>query len=104
MEKIGIKETKEALVGVNELSLALISVLKDGFQFVDDMTALWSKLQGDTEVNAKMKAALENISMVPAEIKDLDAAEGVELAIEQAKYVPKIIDAFKKEESTEETE
>lgn len=95
--KLGIKETKEALVGVNELSIALIGTLKDGFQPVKDVTELYAKLAADPVVSAKLMDAYANIGAVPAEVKDLDVAEGMELAGVQLAYVPKLIEAFKKE-------
>ena len=73
---LGIKELKEALVGVNELAIFIAMRLKDGIG-LDDAMAIWSKLSSDEEFKQKMVAAYDGISQVPAEIKDLDLAEGM---------------------------
>jgi hypothetical protein len=90
----GIKETKEALVGVNELSLVLISRLKDGLQPAD-VVALLAKLQGDEEFKNKLVAAAQGIKELPAEIKDLQLIEAVDLLMTQLDYLPKIAEAAK---------
>lgn len=92
----GIKETKELLVGVNELAIFLVMRLKDGFQLAEDLTAIIQKLQGDPEFMAKMKLAYDGVSLVGEEVKDLDLAEGLDLIMTQAMYVPKILEAAKK--------
>ena len=94
-EKIGIKETKEALIGINEFSLLLAKLFKDGAQFTD-FAELFSELTSNEDLKAKMKAAWEDIQKIPAEIKDIDLAEGAELGIIQIGYVPKFIEALKK--------
>jgi hypothetical protein len=91
----GIKETNEALVGVNELAVFLIGRLKDGVS-VGDFTALWDKLQQDAEFKSKLQQAYDGISLVPAEVSELDATEIVSLVLTQATYVPRIIEALKK--------
>ena len=93
---LGIKELKEALVGVNELAIFIAMRLKDGIG-LDDAMAIWSKLSSDEEFKQKMVAAYDGISQVPAEIKDLDLAEGIELAVLQAQMLPALIAAMKKE-------
>lgn len=92
----GVKETKELLVGVNELALILVARLKDGFQASEDIAAIIAKLQADEDFKAKMKAAYDGVAAIPDEVKDLDLAEGIELALAQAAYVPKILEAAKK--------
>lgn len=91
-----IKETKEAIIGANELALLLITRLKDGLQLVEDISAIIGKLMSDAEFQAKMQAAYENIQAIPEEIKDLQIGEIVELVGIQVSYVPKIVDALKK--------
>lgn len=90
----GITECKEALVGVNELTLVLIEVLDDGIQF-SDVAALMARLSSDSVLRDKLDSALAGLKNVPAEISDLDFAEGLELAMLQASYVPKILDKLK---------
>lgn len=100
--KEGIQETKEVLLALNELSLMLVKHLKDGFQLGKDSAAIVGELMMNTELKASLSKAAENVSKVPAELKDLDVSEGVELAISQAVFVPKLIEALKKESSSSE--
>lgn len=92
--EMGIKETKEALIGVNELSLVLIKHLKDGAQLTDIM-AVVDDLKNNPELLEKLKAAKEGIEQVPAEAKDISLIEAGELLMTQVGYVPKIIAALK---------
>ncbi len=93
-----IKETKELIIGANELALLLITRLKDGLQVVEDVTAIIGKLMSDAEFQAQMQAAYDNIQAIPEEIKDLQIGEVIELVGVQVSYVPKIVDALKKTE------
>jgi len=93
----GIKETKEALVGVNELSVFLAVRFADGVD-LGDLKALWDKWSDDKDFQDKMKAAADNVSRVKAEVKDIDAGEGLELVNVQLDYLPKLLEAFKKPE------
>lgn len=95
--KEGIKETKEALVGINEVSLFLAEKLKDGVQFTD-ATDFYAKLTKDEAFKKVVGDAYENYEKIPAEVKDIDAGEGLELAVVQVEYVPKFIAALKKED------
>ena len=97
MEKLGIKETKEAIAGVNMLAIFLIKRLKDGAG-IDDAFALFSKLTTDKEFKSVLGEAYDGISKVPAEMKDIDLMEGLEIAKIMLDTVPKYIEAFKKEE------
>lgn len=94
-EKLGVKETKEMLVAVNELAVFLVGQFKDGVQMAD-FSALFSQITENADFKAKLLAAYEDFKKIPAEIKDLDASEGVELASLQLSYVPKFIDVLKK--------
>lgn len=91
----GIKETKEAVIGLNEIALVLANRFKDGVQ-ITDFTVMWDKLQNDAEFKAKLEAAWNNYKLIPAEVKDIDLSEGGELVIVQIGYLPKFIDEFKK--------
>lgn len=92
---MGIKETLEALVGVNEVAILLATRLKD-WVGVDDFAAVWEKLQNDAEFKAKLEAAYNGVAQVPTEIKDLEISEVVTLVMTQAAYVPKLVEALKK--------
>lgn len=96
MSTVGIKETKEALIGLNEAGVLMCERFRDGVQG-EDFEAFWERMNNDEEFKGKMKAAYENAKAIPAEIKDIDWMEGGELAMVQVSYVPKYIAAFKKE-------
>ena len=95
-EKESIKELSEGLVGVLEFALFMAERFKDGIG-LDDMSALWDKWKNDPDFKAKMKAAVDGSEKIPAEAKDLDLNEGMQLAMLMLPYVPKFIDAMKKE-------
>lgn len=94
MGVVGIKETKEVLLGVNELAIVLIKLLKDGVQ-LDDAMALYAKISSDEAFRGAVLNAVDKIAQVPSEIGELDIAEGIELASLQLSFVPKIADALK---------
>jgi hypothetical protein len=91
----GIKETKELLVAVNELAIKIAGLAKDGVQ-VADAIALVALVSADSELQAKLLAAFQGAAAIKDEVKDLDVAEGVDLVVTQAQFVPKIIEALKK--------
>ena len=94
-EKLGVKETTDVLKAANELAIFLIGILKDGFQVVGDFKAIFDELRNNEDFRNKLQDAYKGIQSVPAEIKDLDAAEGVQLAGVQIGYLPRILDALK---------
>ena len=89
--KEGIKETKEMIEGLMELSLLMAEQFKDGID-ATDFFAIMMKVQGDE----RYKKAFEGMKEIPIEAKDIDMQEGMELAMMVMKYVPKFIDAMKK--------
>lgn len=89
-ETHSIKETKEAILGVVALGAFVALRAKDGLQ-LDDAVALVGKLTSDPEFMAKLKSAIDGIDKVPAEVKDLQFAEIIELAA----LLPEILSAFK---------
>lgn len=91
----GIKEVKEAVVALNELTIFVAGRVKDGVG-VDDAMALVSKLMTDEAFKAKIAAALESAEKIPAELKDISLQEGIELAGLQMGYLPQLVEAFKK--------
>ncbi len=93
-EKIDVKDTKEMLIAVNELSIFLIGRLKDGIG-MDDAMAAFAKMQSDEEFKNIMGNAIKGIGNIPKEISDIDIAEGFELAKVQIDYIPKILGAIK---------
>lgn len=94
VEPKGIKEAKELLIGVNDVSCLLIKHLKDGVQ-VKDAIALFNDIMSNDVLKNEIIEAVKGISSVPGELKDLDASEIVEIASLQVSLVPKIIGSFK---------
>lgn len=93
-QKLGIKETKEVLDGLNVVAEEIISVAKDGIQ-VKDAAQIVEDLLLKPEFKSKLIAAVDNIKAVPAELKDLDLVEGVELVKFEYDGVERIIKALK---------
>ncbi len=93
-EKHGIKETKELVDGLLELSLCLIGVFKDGAQLQDAME-LWNKIGKDEILKVKFQNAFDGYKKIPAEVKDMDAFEGVELASVLLAFVPRLLGELK---------
>ena len=98
----GTKEVTEALVAANEITLDLIGRFKDGVGF-EDFAGFWTKLKTDAAFEEKLKAGFDQYALIPAEVKDIDGGEGMELAAVQIDFIPKFVDSFKKEEVVTET-
>ncbi len=92
----GIKETKELLVGINELSLVLIRELKDGLQVGKDAMAIMNELLSNDELKDKLAAAVKGLDALDEELKDISLEEGVELGMVQVSYIGRLVDAAKK--------
>jgi hypothetical protein len=92
---VGIQETKEVLIAANELTLVVIKHVKDGIA-VSDIPAIVSELIASDSFKLALVDAVKGVTNVPAEIKDIDFAEGMELAKVQLGYVPKLLEALKK--------
>ena len=73
---------------LNDLGNTINTVLKPT---VDNI------LTTDEEFKKVVSAAYEGYGKIPAEVKDIDAGEGLELIALQTEYIPKFINAFKKE-------
>jgi len=91
----GTKETKELLIGINELSIYLLSLLKDGASFKDAMD-FYNYCKENEEFKLKLFAAYDGCKQIPEEVKDLDLLEVFEIAQLQLNFVPAIIKAVKK--------
>ena len=87
----GIKETKEALLGVVALGAFVMERAKDGVK-LDDAMALAAKLVSDPEFTNKLKLAIDGSDKIPAEVGELSFAEIIELA----KVLPELLSVFKK--------
>ena len=93
--KLGIKETKEVVVAVNELAIILLILILDGLQFFKDIRDLINHIKDNEDFRNKIQDAVDGIKMVPAEVKDIDSTERVELVGVQIPYLPKILAAIK---------
>lgn len=82
-EKLGIVETKEALHGILVLGVLLAKQAKDGLK-LDDAAALVDKFLNDEPFKLALTAAVQGIEKVPAEVKDIDIYEAVELVTSAA--------------------
>lgn len=92
----GIIETKEALEGVLEVAIAVAVVVKDGLQF-GDIGDLYDALWKDPIVKAKLELAFKGMGAIDEEIKDIDLVEGGELAVTFISYMPRLLEAIKRE-------
>ena len=71
----GIKEILELIAGLKELGLLAKAVLKDGKVGLDDLPLLASLLAKQSV----LVAALEGLSELQEEVKDLSLDEGIQL-------------------------
>lgn len=89
--KYGIKNCKEVMELVKVVSLSMIGAIKvDGFQVDDLMSFLKSP-----EFEAAIGPALEDIKLVPEELKELDFFDGIALARSGYDLASQIIAALK---------
>ncbi len=91
----GIKEISEAIIGINEVGIEILTQFKDGIQF-GDFEKFYMDFMQNSDFKAKVQAAYQGVSAIPAEISDLDLSEGLQLAGVQLGYLPRIVEALKK--------
>lgn len=80
VQEQGIKETKEVVTGAMKLGGILYAAFKDGVQ-ATDFAVVFAKIQGDEAVRQALMEAYNDANKVPAEMKDLNVAEGIELGV-----------------------
>lgn len=89
---VGIKETKEACLGLITIAAALVKEMKDqGFQAADLVKAAES-IMADPVKKQRVSDAYNGASQIIGEVKDISLAEGLELAMA---IVPEVIAAVK---------
>jgi hypothetical protein len=93
-EKLGVKETREFLVAVNEITIFLIERFADGVS-LEDFAAIYKKITKDESFISKMAAAYDNYVAIPNEMDDLDLYETLDLTKMQLDYIPLIVGAFR---------
>jgi hypothetical protein len=78
--KLGIKETKEALVALGALAVVCRKAFgAAGGDFAKLPAALTVAIMGDAAAMASIKVGYEDAKQIPAEMKDLDLPEMAEL-------------------------
>jgi hypothetical protein len=78
--KLGIKETKEALIGLGALAVVCRNAFRTaGGDFSKLPAAITAALMTDAEAMAAIKAGYEDSKQIVPELKDLDWTEKAEL-------------------------
>ena len=91
MEKKGIEEAKELMIGINKLVLIFVREFKDGFQG-EDLVTVFSKLAMDKD----LRNAVSGLDKLGGEFRDIDLSEGIELGQIALNLVPQVINELKK--------
>jgi hypothetical protein len=89
-----VKETKEALIAINEIGLVVVKLLKDGLQ-ASDAIEFYNALMNNQDMKDKIADAYESYNLIPEEIKDIDLGEGAELLKLQVEYLPLFVEELK---------
>jgi len=92
MQKEGIKELKEIIEAVMEIGIAALSEFSDGVQLRDVWT-IATKLQNSPAYRLAITKAYQGSYKVPAELRDVDGEEAIELVMTMLPYLPKLIKA-----------
>lgn len=95
VEKLGIKETREAVAALEEITVLLIERLKDGLQLGPDVSAALQKWTQDAQFKDRIMAGLSGIRDVGPEIKDLSVSEGFQLMPDLARFGNRVFEALK---------
>ena len=75
----GVKETREVIDATGAVAVVIARHLKDGFQ-TSDAAAIALEIAGKKDLQDAIRLANENIKLVPKELKNVDAIDGIELA------------------------
>jgi len=95
----GIKESQEMLAAILEVAVVLGPILRDGFQAGQDLAAIFAQLSSNDALKSKIAAAVDKANEVPAELKDLDLNEGLQLLIVAVPEIQRVLDAWKEVEA-----
>ena len=87
-------ETKQVLDLAFMLAAEIAKVAKDGFQLADLVT-IFQDIEGDEVKKAAFLAAIKDVKDVPAELKQIDLAGGMDLAVYLVGKVPAVVAEFK---------
>jgi hypothetical protein len=78
-EEVGIKETKELLVALGDISSVIAKAVKGGGTASEISSRIAAALIANPSLIEEVKAAADGISAIPSEIKDLTLGEVLEL-------------------------
>lgn len=89
-----MKELNEAVVGLAELGLVVVSEVKDGLQ-IGDVVAIVSKVKASDKVSIALVEAVKGIQAIPAEVKAAKLTDWLSMGMTVVKYVPAYLAALK---------
>lgn len=92
MKKEGVRELRELIEAVMDIGIAVLAEFSDGIQ-LRDVWKIVTKLQNSPEYRTAIGKAYDGSSKIPAELKDVDGEEAIELAMVMLPYLPKLIKA-----------
>lgn len=92
----GIKEINDVLLAMNATALFMAARLKDGIGF-DDAAAFIAHITADDQYKKLIAEAYDKYALIPAELKDIDTGEGLELVSTELKFIPELLAILKKE-------
>lgn len=91
----GVKETKEALVGMLALAVVLTKHFKDGVQVGKDFAAIYAEIVSSPDLKEKLEVAYEGYNLIDDELKDVDLKESFELLSAATPEVLKLIEELR---------
>ena len=91
----GIKEVKELIEAVMEVGLVLVEEFSDGVQ-LSDVWSIISRLKDSDKYRDSIGRAYDGASKIPAELKDVNGEEAIDLAMTMLPYLPKMLKAAQK--------
>jgi hypothetical protein len=87
----GTKELQEAIEASMELLGYILELAQDGLTIGDGFD-IAQRIATDDAFRGKMLVAMDGMSKIPDEIKDLDMNESVALSMVILSYVPRIVE------------
>jgi chaperonin GroEL (HSP60 family) len=96
MEKLGTKETQEAMSALLKVTAVMAKHLKDGAQ-LNDFAKVYADIMADEALKLALQKGYEDVKMVPAELKDLELVEGFQLFAALVPDLMAMVEALKKQ-------
>ena len=94
--KVGVTDTRQAVVGLMAVAVFLAKQFKDGVQFTD-FVSFYTELTQNEEFKKKLEDAWNGHQQISEEVKDIDAGEGLEILGDIAGHVPELVESLKKD-------